>query len=269
MGQILGQDIIATPSHSAGIITLPASLLLLGGRQYRTSTLTRTISTDVTMVANTLYFVYAQLVTGVPVLRISASVPSTYKISNPTASLVTAFYANGLASVSFGSFVNISGVPRSLEIQQEPLTLRGSGSNPTKPAHSVDYAQWERDGADMIYKYGFQAAAASSGGAGVSLWDIPTNFIIDFSRINNVGTANFTSDQIGTGRWGNATIAYDGFMYCATTTQLAMGAWQTGSASQINWNTGPTIVVSTSAFYGGFNVILPITGWNKTPLKDL
>jgi hypothetical protein len=62
------------------------------------------------MVANTLYFVYAQLVTGVPVLRISASVPSVYLISNPTAKLVTAFYSNRLAV--FGSFNKINSLQK-------------------------------------------------------------------------------------------------------------------------------------------------------------
>lgn len=87
MGQ-LGDDRIATPSHSGGIITLPPSLITLGGRQKYTGTLQRTISADVTLVENSAYYIYVIIFGGVPVLRISPSDYVTYKASNPTATLV-------------------------------------------------------------------------------------------------------------------------------------------------------------------------------------
>jgi hypothetical protein len=121
MGQRISEDIIATPSHSGGTITLPPSLLTLGGRQYRTGVLQRTIATDVTLVANTLYFVYAQIVSTVPALRISTSVPSTYKVANPTAKLVTGFLSTGEASPAFGAFASsVSGVPNFDNISYAP-----------------------------------------------------------------------------------------------------------------------------------------------------
>lgn len=117
MGQIIGPDQIAIPSHSAGTIILPPSLLTLGGRQYRTSTLSRLIATDVALAANTLYFVYAQIVGGIPVLRVSATAPSIYKIANPTANLVSAFHT--VQGSTFGCFVPIVGSPPWKELSKQ------------------------------------------------------------------------------------------------------------------------------------------------------
>lgn len=94
MGQRIKDDILGTPSHLAGVITVTPSLVMLGGRQYYTGTLTRTITSDVVLTVNGLFFVYIQVVAGVVVLRVSLSSPSAYKGANPTARLVTAFYAD-------------------------------------------------------------------------------------------------------------------------------------------------------------------------------
>ena len=114
MGWNIGlKDRIGLLSHSSGVITLAPSLLTIGGRQYKTtSVLSRTISADVTLVANTLYFVYATIISGVTSLRVSTSPPSAYLLLNPNSSLVSGFFSSGQATPAFGGLVNPTGVPR-------------------------------------------------------------------------------------------------------------------------------------------------------------
>jgi len=120
MGQILKQDKIGALSHNAGIITLPASTLTIGGQQYVTSSLTRTIATDVTMTANTRYQIYAVVSGGVIVLRISSNENSVGPSGFTAWKLVGCFRSNGLVTPAFGSFVNITGIPRSEDIEYTP-----------------------------------------------------------------------------------------------------------------------------------------------------
>lgn len=164
MGQIIGSDKIAIPSHSSGTITLPPSLLTLGGRQYRTSQLTRLISADVTLTANTLYFVYGVNVSSVPALRISLQAPSVYKLSNPTAKLVAAFYSNGLGSVEFGSFVTIDGVPTTLNQIQFSVSPAFSGSNGTATmANSV--MEYHKKGNDIFIRAQLRVTKGTASGS--------------------------------------------------------------------------------------------------------
>lgn len=134
MGQKFFEDKIGTLSHSSGSIFLAPSRLTIGGQQRPVlSTLSRSISADVTMAANTLYMVYAVVDSGVVQLRISPNVNSAGPAGFTAWKLVGAFYSNGLVSVGFGSFVNIKGAPETeAPIQHIPsvnftgATLSGS-----------------------------------------------------------------------------------------------------------------------------------------------
>lgn len=250
MGQILGQDQIATPSHSSGTIVLPPSLLTLGGRQYSTATLSRTISADVTLAANVLYFVYAQIVSGVPVLRISLSAPSSYKILNPTALLVTAFYSNGVGSIVFGSFVNIEGIPETKEISYDPqINAQGLG---TLTAIGMG---WRRRGNLFM-------------GAGTLF--VGTRTAVE-ARIGMpfpveiIGTSNQLCGTVGFG--GTTTVTY-GLIAGTTGNPYVIPTYNSSGGNGMN-----TGVLGTTIFGDGQKILphwqIPIQGWSNTPLKDL
>lgn len=230
------------------------------------TTLTRAIATDVTMVANGLYMIYLVSSGGSAQLRISSSPNSSGPGGFTTWTLVGAFYATGAASVAFGSFVKIYGKPTTDEILQGPLAHFGSISNPTKPSGSPDIAYLQRDGGFGVYRYAFSGAGAGSGGSGSWLFPSPANLTIDLSRIDGVGNSNST--QMGTCRWGNATIAYGGHCWLSSATRIGMASWQDGGALIISMGSSAN-VPTTSAYYGGFTVRVPITGWDETQLVDL
>lgn len=106
MGQILQADSIGALSHSSGVITLAASRLTIGGQQYVTSSLNRTISTDVTMTANTRYQIFAVVSGGVVSLRISTNENSVGPSGFSSWKLVGSFQSNRLSV--FGSFNEIN-----------------------------------------------------------------------------------------------------------------------------------------------------------------
>lgn len=266
MGQILGQDKIATPSHSSGTITLPPSLLTLGGRQYRTSALSRLISADVTLAANTLYFVYAQLVAGVTALRISTSAPSIYVITNPTAKLVTAFYSNGGAynlatPIELGSFVNIEGVPKTRQVK---YWGEQSGFGPT-----AEFYNWERLG-DRVRITAHITVGGSVSAA--STWKIPSNILYSPSTIDGTG---FNGGFPDVGRCsydpqnGNITTGVcllisnaDRRINSYSQSQVAGFGFQWG-------NTNPNNAVWQLGHQYDAVVEYPVGGWSNTPLKDL
>lgn len=251
MGQILGSDIIAVPSHSSGTITLPPSLLTLGGRQYRTSTLSRLISADVTMTANTLYFVYAQIVSGVPALRISASVPSVYVLSNPTEKLVGAFYSNGAVSVAFGSFVNIYGPPRSESIPYVPATTQGFGSVGSLTCH------WSRNG-DMLYHrstFVTGTVVGSEARLGIPFQSAGSSFYSTLQLVGDAIKNQQTGSQFRLFTFIEPSVSY-----------LTFGTGTSGSSGFLK-DTGTNIIPTGVSM--SVNAHVAIASWSNTQLADL
>lgn len=276
MGQILGQDRIATPSHSSGTITLPPSLLTLGGRQYRTSALSRLISADVTLAANTLYFVYAQIVSGVPALRISLSAPSIYRVSNPTAMLISAFLSNNLSPVGFGGFFNnIDGMP-----ETDWFTLNntigglliGSSVNPTYGTVQSNIAKGKRIGREFHLHWDYKQTAAGSTGTGSYYIICPHPVDYTYHKASNAHT---WSGEVGTlgvieetsGAYAGVNRAYfpggttdriSAFISMGNGTGVLKGDWGSGY-SHFN--------VAQITF--GLQVKWAVQNWGNTPLKDL
>lgn len=244
------KDKIGTLSHSAGIISLQPSLLTIGGRQYKTTAvLARTISADVTMTANSLYMIYAQVVSGVVVLRISASVRSSYKLINTQSELVGAFYANGLGSVAFGSFVNIYGNPETGLIPYAPVINAAFGT-PT----NVSFL-WRRSAslADISGVFTTGTTTASEARVGLpsgltSISDLPT-----LSKAGDMGNsvAEAASWQVNI----EPSITY-----------LTMGKQGPGSSG---FAKGPgNSFISATAY--SLVASVPILGWSATTqLMDL
>ena len=117
MGQKLREDRIGTLSHSSGTITLGPSVLTIGGQQYvTTSSVSRTISSDVTMTNFSRYMIYAVVVSNIVQLRISSNLNSVGPAGFNRWKLVGAFYVDGATVPAFGEFTNIEGAPSSQKI---------------------------------------------------------------------------------------------------------------------------------------------------------
>lgn len=108
MGQKIREDKVGALSHNSGNITMTAlesnpAWLTIGGQQYKIiSSLSRAISLDVTLAANTGYQVFAVVSNGVASLRISTNNNDTGPSGFAVWKLVGSFISNG--SAAFGSF---------------------------------------------------------------------------------------------------------------------------------------------------------------------
>lgn len=111
MGFKQGDDKIGTLTQNSGTISLAASLLTIAGQQYRTAVLSRLISTDVTLAANTLYIVYAILNGSTVELRVSANMNSVGPSGFSSAGwcIVGAFVSGSTSA--FAAFIPITGLP--------------------------------------------------------------------------------------------------------------------------------------------------------------
>lgn len=250
MGQILQKDRIGTLTHSSGTISLTASVLTIGGQQYITAPLSRLISTDLTMAANTLYMIYAILNSGTVELRISANVNSVGPVGFTSWKLVGAFYSNGASA--HGSFVNISGVPKTSDVSFTP-TLSWT-TNVGTPI-----GRWYRDGHWMKSVMKFQCTGAPS--AGTLSTNMMAGFTMDQTRLNNP-----SAEQIQT---GSATTngVYSLFALTNGNSTTIAYASNTSDLLLAVTPTAPTVFGNGSEFDVIINV--PVVGWSNTALEDL
>lgn len=271
MGQILQADKIGLLSHSAGSITLTASVLTVGGQQYVTSSLSRTIATDITMVANTRYQIYAIQSGGAVSLKISANENSVGPSGSTSWKLVGSFYSNKAAS--FGTFVTIEGVPTTSTYSVGTITVTATGSNPTKGSTIVDVLYAKRIGDKFFGQYKYRQVSPGSTGSGT--YKIGTEFEIDLNKLQsgNVGGAEATIGSCSfTG--GGAAAVYSGntSVLAGSPPAIIMSGLQNGDVANAYDDFGSTSGAALFAsndmeFSGNFQV--PIVGWSETPIKDL
>lgn len=264
MGQKLRDDKIGTLSHSSGVITLGASYLTIGGQQYITGTLNRTITADVTLVANNLYMIYAVLSSGVPDLRVSANLNSVGPAGFSSWKLVGAFYANGLSSVSLGSFVNIKGVPKTENPIVTVITWSISGFA-VSPVGA-----WDRDGRTFGMSHGFTKDGSAGVGGGSLAVNMPAN-LPSVAGANNALAPGTELVQINGGNVGNTAFSsltgavsdWTGVEMYAVGSTFQFLTQPTGTGSLINSN-----VLANSIVQGNVRGI-PLTSWSNTALEDL
>ena len=285
MGQVLKRDKIGAISEAAGDITLQASIVTIGGQQYTTGILSRTIATDVTLVANTRYQIYAVISAGVVVLRVSINENSVGPAGFNGWGLVGSMYASGAAT--FGAFVTITGIPTSgifratgavspvfgslINLQGAPTTnlidFTPTGSFVTNATYAGKYKQ---DGDYAIFDY-YVATSAGTDAVTLSM-NLPTNLVIDTSKLADssplttfILDSNGSIHDSGAVLWGAAHARYQ------TTTSFDVA---------YSWNQSTTLVSSdyvtnvapmtwTTNDEGSLRVRLPIVGWNNTPIEDL
>lgn len=256
MAQKLRDDKIGQLTHSAGNITMAASLsnpayLTIGGQQYKvTSNLTVALPA---MSANTRYQVFAVLNAGVVELRISQNENSVGPAGFNRWKLVGSLYANGLSSVAFGSFVNISGVPESLEFEYTPVwnnVVLGTGP--------IQTGSLRRKGSVAEIKVLLQLGTGGSvsGFIGTSL---PTNLTTTEAENDVVLKGSGTvqdADPVGfyvvTPEWTAARIQVE----FATT----VNPGSAGSTNPITWGEGDRAILRCE---------IQISGWTNTPIEDL
>jgi len=262
MGQVLKRDKIGAISEAAGDITLQASIVTIGGQQYTTGILSRTIATDVTLVANTRYQIYAVISAGVVVLRVSINENSVGPAGFNGWGLVGSFRATGAVSPVFGSLINLQGAPTTNLIDFTP-----TGSFVTNATYAGKYKQ---DGDYAIFDY-YVATSAGTDAVTLSM-NLPTNLVIDTSKLADssplttfILDSNGSIHDSGAVLWGAVHARYQ------TTTSFDMA---------YSWNQSATLVSSdyvtnlapmtwTTNDEGSLRVRLPIVGWNNTPIEDL
>lgn len=269
MGQILQSDKTGVLSHSAGVITLTASSaspawLTIGGQQYRvTSSLSRTIATDVAIAANTLYMIYAVLNSGVVEMRITTAVNSVGPSGFTSWKLIGAFQANGLTSVAFGSFVNIDGPPRFGPVAFTPRIESQQSNNliTLNPTGSVAATgTYQRTGTQITIRVGFR-----NGSGGTATADINGPLYISGPpNLNNSGDA--TDGEIGN-RLGEMNLV----VYTVSKTYYGLYAiYSAFKMTPVKPNgaiMNVTDIIANAAISANWS--MTVNEWSNTPLKDL
>lgn len=257
MGQRQVADKIGTLTGGTSI-TLGASTLTIGGQQYRnTSSISRLISTDVTLVANGLYMIYAVNNLGNIELRISSNVNSVGPSGFLSWKLVGAFYANGVTgSIAFGSFVNIEGAPTSDWITWTPT---GTWTTGTWTGRKM------RNGPNMHYEAGINLSSAPSGNWAMNLQESMDSARLPSPLLQTYINLGSMSCLAAGNAHGALEVGYNNATQVSGWTML-----QTAGAGHNYTNVGPTAPMTFQA--GDFvqcTFIVPIVGFDNKQLKDL
>lgn len=250
MGQILQADKIGILSHSAGSITLAASVLTIGGQQYITGPLTRAITADVSFVMNQRYQIYAIQTAGVVSLKFSSNENSVGPSGSTSWKLVGSFYCNGESATVFGSFINIDSVPQTDWIRFDPITV------------NIPYAalncQWKRQGGGLYLRYFFALASPLGGTA---YFDLPFS-TIDGSRLDLTGNDGHYGSATAN---PNASQNYQGHLQIQSSNRFRVVA--DGGANE--WGTSIPFSWAGSHRFSVASFHIPIVGLTETPIKDL
>lgn len=266
MGQVLKKDRIGQATHAMGTITLASSVLTIGGQQYVVSSASRLIASDVpVLAANSLYMVFAVVVSGVVQLRISSNFNSVGPTGFDAWKLVAAFYSNnGPMTVSFGSFVNIKGTPHTNTVAAGPVFFDATIMAPTKGTVLIDRSEWVRRGENMYFRVDYRQTTAGTAGNGIYEIVFPTNLLADPNKmyygnsINNVrGKSQFT---------GNKTIS-SGHPYMVDPDRVRL----VGDSDVDPGNPWSSVFQPLSNINSDVSIFIevPIVGWDNTPLEDL
>lgn len=251
---IYRKDRIGSLTHGSGNINMGSSIVTIGGLQYDTEG-ARSVALPA-MSANTRYQVYAVINSGDVALVISQNENSVGPAGYSSWKLVGSFYSNGLASVAFGAFLSITGVPKTLS----QVSWLPTGNWNVNTAYSGLYI---RDGSDAIINVNLTLSGAPN--AAVMRVNAPSNMLIALSEYLSssayIADAVGHASQGGTGynfQIGNLTVSNMTFIY-----QSAVS----GSQTEVNatlpfaWAAGGQLYIR--------NLKVPIQGWSNTAIEDL
>jgi hypothetical protein len=91
-------------------------------------------------------------------------------------------------------------------VDQGPITINAVTTPPTKGTTQVDRVQWKREGSDMLIRYEYEASTGGSNGSGNYLFQIPSGYSIDLTKIES-DTANQAVGSAGRGYYANSAGA--------------------------------------------------------------
>ena len=233
-------------SHNSGVI----SATFQNG-----SVLSRTISADVALAANTLYYVYLVSSGGAATLRISTNVNSVGPAGFGTWTLIGAFYSD--VRLAFGSFVTIFGLPSTTNFIEEGFGLGGglTGFFNGFPSFLLSYYQWTREGIWLSVNLRMDNTQGNATSARIPF---PRN-ITNLEVTKNVGT--YAGQNSGATAGGGSIISLGG------TSDVGFGGPNfTGSA--VSFQTGSFVAGATlSTIVAQFRT--KISQWSSRPLVDL
>lgn len=273
MGFFKGVERIGTLSHAAGVISLASSRITIGGQQYDTSTLSRTISTDVTLAANTLYMIYAVLVAGVVQLRISTNLNSVGPAGFTTWKLVGAFYSNGgtyaAPSVfALGDFVNINNKPATGWITTALSIVDSLNANIMSASPSNAIMRWRRDGGQNYIEFTYyHTATVGSAGTGPYSAKHPVNIPAADSGAMAQGAGNTPNIGIFALDVGGTNSFRRGSPQSLQSDRVNLAVLDSDFTQQVVSSTFRPASVANTAYTGRYDY--PVSSWSNTPLKDL
>lgn len=226
IGQKIKEEKIGTLTHGGGIISLTPSTVNVGGVQVDTDALSKTISLDVILSANTLYMIYIVLNVGAPEIKISTNVNSIGPAGFSSWKLVGAFYSNGVVrneaifpiitiTPTFGSFVNIIGTPQTDWVSETLRIVDNVNANVMYLGSTPNYGRtcrWKRDGNNFIFEFGYYQGTPNVGVAGSGNYAVmfPQNIPAVDGGLGGGNSGNLTyialdfggGSNFGQGRWG-------------------------------------------------------------------
>jgi hypothetical protein len=207
------------------------------------------------LTAMTLYYLYVRKVSGVTSLVYVTTAPQAMRALFSDAVLVGAFFADGMTSVGFGSFVNIEGSPES-----NVFNYQGSG-NWTNVIYS-SRARVVGDKIELNQTISFTGAPSS----GVFAPNLPTNLSMPTTKLSSTTGFNYDSNLPGRAKMIVGS-AYDGSVLRNSDTSYVLSYLDVNANAAFVTPTLPA-AFSTTGHYIHVEVILPITGFSNTPLKD-
>ncbi len=267
MAQRLGEDRIGALSHNAGVVTLAASRITIGGQQYPITSLQHTLST---MTSSTLYMLYVVISAGTPTLVKSTNFNSVGPAGFTSWKLVGALYSNGITTPVFGSFVNIDGKPAS-DFIDYTLTIVDAGLNNVISASPITaVAKFARDGNQIQITWAYYQTGVV-GTAGSGAYQIGTPAGLTAASNLSPGAGN-TNSHYGTAM-GDIGGSLPSLFNCEPLQSSARFRVQNrvaeGSTATAGFSSSGAYPMNTANLGITGNLKYPITQWVNTPLKDL
>ena len=238
-------------SQGGGFITVANLVAKIGGQHQFKSSLNVAIPT---LTANTLYMIYAVLsAPNTPALVISTNVNSVGPAGYTSWDLIGAFYANGMTSVGFGSFVNIIGQPETDMMPYVPVLSWVSNVN-------TPSGNWKRIGDKHMQNAYFNIVGPMS--ATTLTVAPPTNLLWDTNKISTGAAYTGTNGVWGAVRAG--VTVQSGVVGVVGNNSTN---WLVNNVNAYVNNTNPNTWGNGDNFSCDFSS--PIAGWSNTQLKDL
>lgn len=228
------------------------------------------------LTANTLYFLYLR--PGQVNIQFVTTVPSSYRASFPQAILIGAFYSNNLTSVSFGAFISIVGIPESDWMDMNTTIgsttfLHAVTSNPSYGTVIYNNYRVKRKGDEVFGEWNFKQGAA--GGAGSGHYLIKLAFLPDLLKYKNaaseggLGTVGMLRFQEGSlGAFNGNSLLYLYAPFSDIIGAQVTGTNAAGNALGGQWASDKNHL-GVSNLVWGMEYHYIVSGWTKTPLKDL